>query len=451
MENKTFFHKKNYFSISSIRFIPNNQTIPNYTYQKRFKQFNLNNNQKNRQKISQQKEINKNSSLNYSHRTPHKSLNDYSNNNERNINFKTINYSKTIFHSFIKMPNSVNKKNPLNNSINIHNRPSFTPNKQLSSIIIKNNILEKIKGPLFTPNKRLSSHIIKSNRLEKGIPHPITISNLKKSNINTRNSNLLKQPSEIKSSRKEIKVNLFKNLKFMPKKTLFVDENEKYNSKKENNEKMIKKLVYNLNTIYTSESENNRKKNLIHGISYTKKICELCHKLVDKHIYKFHYYSHPSQILNWMFLGNFKNANNIDEIRQFKIKYILNCAIEVEVQNIPIDIKYCHLPLTDSNTTDITQYFEQAFNLIELARKKREKILIHCKLGISRSASIIIGYLIKYLGYTASSALTFLKTKRSKVNPNPGFISQLNAYENNIKKLQRKSNISNYSTADFSI
>ena len=373
MENKTFFHKKNYFSISSIRFIPNNQTIPNYTYQKRFKQFNLNNNQKNRQKISQQKEINKNSSLNYSHRTPHKSLNDYSNNNERNINFKTINYSKTIFHSFIKMPNSVNKKNPLNNSINIHNRPSFTPNKQLSSIIIKNNILEKIKGPLFTPNKSLSSHIIKSNRLEKGIPHPITISNLKKSNINTRNSNLLKQPSEIKSSRKEIKVNLFKNLKFLPKKTLFVDENEKYNSKKENNEKMIKKLVYNLNTIYTSESENNRKKNLIHGISYTKKICELCHKLVDKHIYKFHYYSHPSQILNWMFLGNFKNANNIDEIRQFKIKYILNCAIEVEVQNIPIDIKYCHLPLTDSNTTDITQYFEQAFNLIELARKKKRK------------------------------------------------------------------------------
>ena len=453
MENKGFFHKKNYFSISSIPRIPNYQTLSNYTYLKRFKYLNLNKNQKNRQKIIQQKEINKNSSINYSHRTPHKikikknSFNDYSN-IERNINNKTINYSKNIFSSLIKMPNSENKKNPLNYST-IHNGPSFTPNKHLSSNIIKKNILEKINDSIFTPNKRLSSHIIKSNRVERANPPPISISNLKKSNINSRNSNILKQPSEIKSSRKEIKVNLFKNLKILPKKNLFVDENEKYDSKKKNNEAIIKKLVYNLNTIYTSESENNRKKNLIHGISYTKKICELCHKLVDKHIYKFHYYSHPSQILNWMYLGNFKNANNLEEIRQFKIKYILNCAFEVEVQNIPEDVKYCHIPLTDNNTTDITQYFEQAFNLIELARKKREKILIHCKLGISRSASIIIGYLIKYLGYTASSALTFLKTKRPKVNPNPGFISQLNSYENVIKKIQRKSNISNYSKADF--
>ena len=99
---------------------------------------------------------------------------------------------------------------------------------------------------------------------------------------------------------------------------------------------------------------------------------------------------------------------------------------------------------------DITKYFDQAFNFIELARKKREKILIHCKLGISRSTAIIIGYLIKYMGYSTSSALEFLKSKRSSVHPNPGFISQLNLFEQKIKKTQRKSNLSN-STADFSI
>ena len=48
------FHKKNYFSIGSVRSIPNNLTISidktNETYLKRFKQFNLKNNQKKRQK-----------------------------------------------------------------------------------------------------------------------------------------------------------------------------------------------------------------------------------------------------------------------------------------------------------------------------------------------------------------------------------------------------------------
>ena len=461
MENK-IFHQKNYFLISSNKNNKNHKNSisisidkTNHTSLKRFKQFIVKNNQKNKQKIIKQKEK---SNI---YRTPNKkeskkdSINDYSTINIKN---NSIYYSQKLNDSSIRNINSENRKNPYNISY-IKNDITFTPNKHLSTNIIKHNKLEKTIVPIFSPNKRLSTDIIKSNRFQKITPHPIThqryitISNLKKSNMNARYSNILKKQNEIKNLKKEIKINLLKKMKFQPKITFMINENEKNESQKDNNDTIIKfgKILYNLKTLNAIESKNERINNFIQGISYTKKKCELCHKLVDKHLYKFHYYSHPSQILNWMFLGNFKNANNLDEIRKFKIKYILNCAIEVEVKNIPKDIKYYHISLTDSNTTDITQYFEQAFNLIELARKKRERILIHCKLGISRSASIIIGYLIKYMGYTTSSALAFLRTKRPRVNPNPGFISQLNSYEKSIKKRQRKSNISNYSTQDFSI
>ena len=154
-----------------------------------------------------------------------------------------------------------------------------------------------------------------------------------------------------------------------------------------------------------------------------------------------------------MFLGTFKNANNLEELKILRIKYILNCAIEIKPRNLPNYIKYFHLNLTDSPTTDITKFFEQAFSFIELARKKKEKILIHCKLGISRSPTILIAYFIKNMGHTTMSALEFLKSKRSQVHPNPGFITQLNSYERNIKKFQRNylsPSITN-STADFSI
>ena len=94
--------------------------------------------------------------------------------------------------------------------------------------------------------------------------------------------------------------------------------------------------------------------------------------------------------------------------------------------------------LVDDPSIDIIQYFEQAFSFIELARKKKQKILIHCKLGISRSPAILIGYLIKHLGHTTASALNFIKSKRVQIHPNSGFINQLNLYERSFKKNQRK-------------
>ena len=178
--------------------------------------------------------------------------------------------------------------------------------------------------------------------------------------------------------------------------------------------------------------------------------CELCHKKVDSHTYKFHYYSHPSPILSWMFLGTYRNAYNVEEIYSIGFKYILNCAKEIHQKNILNNINYYNINLTDDSTTDITQFFEKAFSFIEQARKNREKILIHCKLGISRSPTIIIGYLIKYMGYSTLSALNFLKSKRSQVYPNQGFISQLISYEKKIKKNLKKYFIMSNSTKDYS-
>ena len=183
-------------------------------------------------------------------------------------------------------------------------------------------------------------------------------------------------------------------------------------------------------------------KNLLYGIPYMKekKECELCHKLVESHIYKFHFCSHPTKILNWMFLGTFKNGNNLEELNNFDIKHILNCAIEIIPKNIPNNIKYCHVNMFDDPKADITLYFDKAFGFIEQARKKGEKILIHCKLGISRSPALLIGYFIKYRGFTTDTALTFLKSKRSQVHPNPGFIEQLYLYEQNIKQNKKGEN-----------
>ena len=310
-----------------------------------------------------------------------------------------------------------------------------------------------------TPKKQKRNNI-KSPLKENITNHQrcMTVTDIKKRKTNFH----IKKVNEIKIVKKEkIVNNIYKNIKFQTKLSptkLVLDgpkNIEKNKNKFDKIKKVVKKMKYDLSTVNGIESKQERIRNLLFGVSYMteKKECELCHKIVDRHTYQFHYYSHPSPILKWMFLGTFKNANNIEEIRILGIKYILNCAIEIKPKNLPKDIKYCQLNISDSSSSDITKYFEPAFSFIELARKKNQKILIHCKLGVSRSPTILIGYLIKYMGYSTKLALDFLKSKRSQVHPNSGFISQLYSFERNTRKniIEYISPSITYSTTDFSL
>ena len=79
----------------------------------------------------------------------------------------------------------------------------------------------------------------------------------------------------------------------------------------------------------------------------------------------------------------------------------------------------------------IIPHLEKATSFINQAQMNNGIILVHCQLGISRSTSCVIAYMIKYMGYTAMNALNFIKTKRTQVMPNFGFLSQLKTYEKN--------------------
>lgn len=63
------------------------------------------------------------------------------------------------------------------------------------------------------------------------------------------------------------------------------------------------------------------------------------------------------------------------------------------------------------------------------ARKNRSKCLVHCKMGVSRSASTVIAYAMKEFGWSLEKAYNYVKQKRSITRPNAGFMRQLHEYE----------------------
>ena len=90
--------------------------------------------------------------------------------------------------------------------------------------------------------------------------------------------------------------------------------------------------------------------------------------------------------------------------------------------------------MCDHPNFNILNFLDKAVSFIEEAKNNNSNILIHCQLGISRSTSCLIAYLIKAMNYTTMTALQFIKKKRRIVMPNYGFLEQLIKYEKkNVK------------------
>ena len=184
-------------------------------------------------------------------------------------------------------------------------------------------------------------------------------------------------------------------------------------------------LNYNFNTSKFNNSRNNSLSN--------KKVCPLCNQDIDYYRFRAHLNLHPSKIFDWLYLGSYRNACNIKDLKDLKINYILNCAVECENKKLPAEINYFHAKINDSPLFEISSFFDKTNSFINTAKISGGKILIHCQLGISRSTTCLIAYMIKYLGYTTLSALQYIKNKRPHAMPNLGFIQQLKEYENKVK------------------
>ena len=91
----------------------------------------------------------------------------------------------------------------------------------------------------------------------------------------------------------------------------------------------------------------------------------------------------------------------------------------------------------DFETENIIQYFGECLNFI----KGDEKVFVHCAAGESRSATIVIAYLMWKKKLTFDKAYKLVKEKRPRIYPNFGFRQQLQMFEKLL--LENGFNISN--------
>nr|XP_027208636.1 uncharacterized protein LOC113802289 [Penaeus vannamei] len=87
-------------------------------------------------------------------------------------------------------------------------------------------------------------------------------------------------------------------------------------------------------------------------------------------------------------------------------------------------IFYLGIPAMDMPGFYLKPYFREAADFIQHALQQGGKVLVHCQCGISRSASLVAGFLMLRRGMNVQTALATISKKRS-IFPNQGFLSQL--------------------------
>lgn len=97
----------------------------------------------------------------------------------------------------------------------------------------------------------------------------------------------------------------------------------------------------------------------------------------------------PTKITPNIYLGSEWNSSNKKEMKQLGITHILNVAFE-SPNYFPQEIEYCNIRIKDLEDVNISKYFTIAHKFLDYAIEKKKVVLIHCGLGISRSAAIVV-------------------------------------------------------------
>ena len=129
-------------------------------------------------------------------------------------------------------------------------------------------------------------------------------------------------------------------------------------------------------------------------------------------------------ILDNIYLGDVSAAENEDYLKSYNISLVINCAIDY-ISDYK-DLKALELKLYDYDGEVLFPKFEYAYKIIK--QYKKTNILIHCIAGASRSASLVIFYIMKEKKWNYDKSFEYVQKIRNCIDLNLGFIRQLREY-----------------------
>lgn len=138
------------------------------------------------------------------------------------------------------------------------------------------------------------------------------------------------------------------------------------------------------------------------------------------------------EILPNIFIGDIASACNQGELERLGVTHIVTAILGVDPK-FPEKFEYINIPIRDIPTENINVYFNKSNKFISSALKGGGKVFVHCVCGVSRSATLLAAFMMEEYGMTCDEAIDRLKIKRQIVNPNKGFVDQLEKFSQELQ------------------
>lgn len=137
------------------------------------------------------------------------------------------------------------------------------------------------------------------------------------------------------------------------------------------------------------------------------------------------------RILENLYLGGVEGVLDAKCLDEQGICAIVCCNRELEFSSSKFlpELEYYRVDVEDMGREPIELFFPEATEFIHQQLLQERPVLVHCKAGVSRSASVVLAYLMEYRGYSLYDAFLLTLHHRPTITPNPGFMEQLRNYE----------------------
>uniref|UniRef100_A0A3B1JEX0 Dual specificity protein phosphatase n=1 Tax=Astyanax mexicanus TaxID=7994 RepID=A0A3B1JEX0_ASTMX len=167
-------------------------------------------------------------------------------------------------------------------------------------------------------------------------------------------------------------------------------------------------------------------------------------------------YTHVNEVWPNVFIGDEETARKRHGLQKMGVTHILNAA-EGERNSVctgasyytDVNMEYFGIEAEDIPSFNLSQYFFSAAEYMQqVLSNPNNKLLVHCVMGRSRSATLVLAYLMIQEKMTLVEAINQVKQRR-RIIPNWGFLKQLRELDIFLQE-QRNEQTESHSTDNHS-
>ncbi|KAL2896222.1 Dual specificity protein phosphatase PHS1 [Bienertia sinuspersici] len=146
----------------------------------------------------------------------------------------------------------------------------------------------------------------------------------------------------------------------------------------------------------------------------------------------------PSSITNYLFISGALAARSVYTLQHLGMTHVLClCSNEIGQEDSQYHdlFEYRNFSISDEEDSNISSIFNEACEFINEVERVGGRVLVHCFEGRSRSATLVLAYLMLSKNSTLLEAWNVLKKVHRRAHPNDGFAKILQDLD---KKLHGK-------------